>query len=631
MISYQGVISDSLGMPLPDGEHVFSYSLFDDSTGGNQLWSEQHTVLLRRGLFSVILGSVNPFPDSMRFDKAYWLEIACDRCGPMNPRLQMTAVGYSLNAARSDTALYAFNTPVGFADSARIAGTLPDGSLTSEKFGDGQIVRSVNQLKDNVVLTAEGGATITSSGDTITIHAGTGSSDSTGIFGIQNTNNTLDILNPNGPTTTVNVKNAGIGASQLADNAVTSAKIQNGTISFADIGQNGAGNGEVMKWTGSAWAAGADNVGTNTSGWTDHGSYIGLTTATDSVRLNTNSTLGKLAVNGSIGLIGQRSIFFDTENTYLTKLSTGDLRIGAMDGQLRLLGEDLSVLTTGSITFGHYGDESWAAFDNANKRFGIGTLSPVDRLTVANAEASACWLRIQGTNATNWGQTGLRIQTPANTWHLRQDLYTHANFPEGALSLYSGGGTTEAMTWLEDGKVGIGTTNPSKKLHVNGSAQVRDTLFTNVLEATTVTTMPGLAHSIAGTGVVSTPLATSWGVMNSVTLNIPAPGYVLIFLTYRLQSDHTLGDQTNVSIGISGKSDGTEITELPGWYISTLRGTTWETEHFAVQQPVHVTTGGSHTFFLMGYREGGSGKDLVYWDRCYMTALYFPVAYGTVE
>ena len=43
--------------------------------------------------------------------------------------------------------------------------------------------------------------------------------------------------------------------------SITSAMIQDGTIQFADMGQNGAASGQVMKWNGSAWAAANDDVG----------------------------------------------------------------------------------------------------------------------------------------------------------------------------------------------------------------------------------------------------------------------------------------------------------------------------------------------------------------------------------
>jgi hypothetical protein len=136
-LSYQGVLADSLGNPKPDGVHVFTFSLFVDSTGGNPLWSEQKTVALKRGLFSVVLGSGTAFPDSVRFDRQYWLAIACDRCGDMFPRLPLTAVGYSIRAVHADTAGYARSSPPSaFADSTRIAGNVAEGAITNTEISD---------------------------------------------------------------------------------------------------------------------------------------------------------------------------------------------------------------------------------------------------------------------------------------------------------------------------------------------------------------------------------------------------------------------------------------------------------------------------------------------------------------
>ncbi|MCX7732326.1 MAG: hypothetical protein N2248_04095, partial [candidate division WOR-3 bacterium] len=57
----------------------------------------------------------------------------------------------------------------------------------------------------------------------------------------------------------------------IANNAVTSAKIQDGTVTSADIAdgtiwgedlsQMGASTGQVLKWTGSSWAPGNDSIG----------------------------------------------------------------------------------------------------------------------------------------------------------------------------------------------------------------------------------------------------------------------------------------------------------------------------------------------------------------------------------
>ncbi len=68
----------------------------------------------------------------------------------------------------------------------------------------------------------------------------------------------------------------------ISDNSVTSAKIQDGTIQCADIGQNGADSGQVMKFDGTTWSV-ADDEGASgffpapawESGWI-HTAYGGV-------------------------------------------------------------------------------------------------------------------------------------------------------------------------------------------------------------------------------------------------------------------------------------------------------------------------------------------------------------------
>lgn len=50
----------------------------------------------------------------------------------------------------------------------------------------------------------------------------------------------------------------------IANNAVTSAKIEDSTIQFLDLGRNGASTGQVIKWNGTAWIATGDDNGTGT-------------------------------------------------------------------------------------------------------------------------------------------------------------------------------------------------------------------------------------------------------------------------------------------------------------------------------------------------------------------------------
>ena len=143
--------------------------------------------------------------------------------------------------------------------------------------------------------------------------------------------------------------------------------------------------------------------------------------------------------------------------------------------------------------------------------------------------------------------------------------------------------------------------------------------------------MPGLANSIVGSPDTYHSLATSWAELNSVTINVPAPGYVLLFASCELLSDHAYNDATAVYLGISKTSDGAGIKQIAHWKVNILTGSDFISEFISAQTPMQVTSAGSQTFYLMGYRKGGDDTDVVYRHQCNLTALYIPEAYGTVE
>jgi hypothetical protein len=103
-ISYQGVLTDSSGIPKPDGLYTFSFSLFDVLSGGSPLWTEPQQLQVSNGLFSTYLGGVIAFPASVTFDRTYWLGITVVNIGELAPRIRLIPAAYSLGAVRADTA-----------------------------------------------------------------------------------------------------------------------------------------------------------------------------------------------------------------------------------------------------------------------------------------------------------------------------------------------------------------------------------------------------------------------------------------------------------------------------------------------------------------------------------------------
>ncbi len=104
IINYQGRLLDAEGQPIPDGNYEISFTIFDQPTGGISKWSEtQLTVTVTEGLFNAVMGSVVPLADSVFSGQDRFLEISV--AGQIIlPRTQFTSAGYAHRIATVDGA-----------------------------------------------------------------------------------------------------------------------------------------------------------------------------------------------------------------------------------------------------------------------------------------------------------------------------------------------------------------------------------------------------------------------------------------------------------------------------------------------------------------------------------------------
>ncbi len=109
MINYQGMLTDNSGNPL-SGSYNLTFKIWTDTTGGSSLWTEtQNGVQVTNGLFNVIMGKQTAL--NLAFDQQYWLEVGVG--AETMPRLRFTSVGYAYRAEKTDTASYALTGPWG--------------------------------------------------------------------------------------------------------------------------------------------------------------------------------------------------------------------------------------------------------------------------------------------------------------------------------------------------------------------------------------------------------------------------------------------------------------------------------------------------------------------------------------
>ena len=103
--NYQGRLTDLAGNPV-SGTVSMTFQLYDADAGGSPLWEEtQPLVTVDEGIFTVFLGSVEPFDIwGIDFSQQYWLEIEVegDQMGDRLAIVPVPAAHYALNAGTLD-------------------------------------------------------------------------------------------------------------------------------------------------------------------------------------------------------------------------------------------------------------------------------------------------------------------------------------------------------------------------------------------------------------------------------------------------------------------------------------------------------------------------------------------------
>jgi len=97
---YQGKLTDIGGVAF-DGDYDLTFVIYDSITAGDSLWAETHNaVAFAKGLFAVVLGDSEPF--ALPFDEQYYLEIRIEGTA-VSPRMQLTTSPYAFRAAVADS------------------------------------------------------------------------------------------------------------------------------------------------------------------------------------------------------------------------------------------------------------------------------------------------------------------------------------------------------------------------------------------------------------------------------------------------------------------------------------------------------------------------------------------------
>jgi microcystin-dependent protein len=93
-ISIQGTLRDGAGVAVPNGVQTITFKLFNTTSGGTAVWEEQADVTVTGGIYTHLLGSVNPLTPSL-FSQTVYVGIIING-KELLPRTELTYSPYTL-------------------------------------------------------------------------------------------------------------------------------------------------------------------------------------------------------------------------------------------------------------------------------------------------------------------------------------------------------------------------------------------------------------------------------------------------------------------------------------------------------------------------------------------------------
>lgn len=467
LVNYQGTVTDSTGLPLgatgtvsapvaaPVNRKII-FRFWDAATGGTRLWTEEQTVTISLGQFSVLLGQgINatgtaagesrPALDTVFTGTGNdrFLGVTVDN-GDNNitgadteitPRQRITSVAYSLRARAADSVASTTDLMLGGSANYGLGW-----------YGTGRLFNAVNV--NGPVLYGQGG----------------------GILGAVNGATQTPVLRWN------ELGQVGIGTTAMPSGSELT--LQGDDANAPPLHVNIRGNTDTNKrlligynTTGNYGAIQAYNGASTTTALllNQAGGSVGIGTTSPQSTLHVNGIISARPSNVNHGYIALQT-GSATDDGYIEWYKPNGSRSAFM-GYSGL--NNLQLTLAGTHNF----------LITGNGSVGIGTTTPASKLDV-NGQLTLA-------NDNSWLSGGIRFRSSNGTVDggivqgVTGGLVYRAPANDGAAGhqFVNGGGSATLMTITNAGNVGIGTTTPGERLTVVGSGSTSASTALNVFNS----------------------------------------------------------------------------------------------------------------------------------------------------